>query len=411
MKCRIVRGAARVGGSCVELEHGGRRLLIDLGDPLRGEEPLPDVRGLREPADDLLGVVASHSHADHWGKLRQARAEVPVFASEATAALWEVARVYARAEPPPQTDVRRFRPGEPFEAGPFRLTPLPVDHSAADAHALLIEAGGRTLLYTGDFRDEGTRPNANAALFAAAADADVLLCEGTTVGRTGHSESAASEAEVAERLAAVCRETEGLVMLWASGQNLSRLSSAATAAAEAGRRLVIDVYAAEAARACDRPDLKPDADRIGVYLPAGQKARVVSLGEQTVHDRVKSYRRPVRIFPEELKAAALRTVLLTRPSMLAELAELDCLAGGAWVTSIWSGYLAQYPDLEQRLQDAGVSMHVIHSSGHASEAALRRLIESSGSAVVVPIHTDRPDLVAGLSDRVVRKPDGEWWEV
>ena len=39
--------------------------------------------------------------------------------------------------------------------GPFVVTPLLVDHSAFDAHPLLVEAGGRRLLYSGDAQTAG----------------------------------------------------------------------------------------------------------------------------------------------------------------------------------------------------------------------------------------------------------------
>ena len=36
--------------------------------------------------------------------------------------------------------------------GPFLITPFLVDHFAYDAYALLIEADGKRLLYSGDLR-------------------------------------------------------------------------------------------------------------------------------------------------------------------------------------------------------------------------------------------------------------------
>ena len=47
---------------------------------------------------------------------------------------------------------RFYRDQRPFEIGPFRITPLLVDHSAFDAYALLVEADGRRLCNSGDFR-------------------------------------------------------------------------------------------------------------------------------------------------------------------------------------------------------------------------------------------------------------------
>ena len=45
----------------------------------------------------------------------------------------------------------------PLEIGPFVITPYLVDHSAFDAYSLLVEAGGRRLFYSGDFRAHGRK--------------------------------------------------------------------------------------------------------------------------------------------------------------------------------------------------------------------------------------------------------------
>lgn len=70
MRARIHRGAQEIGGSCVELEADGRRLLFDLGLPLSAQwsdpPPLPAVSGLLEEDPYLAGVVVSHAHPDHF---------------------------------------------------------------------------------------------------------------------------------------------------------------------------------------------------------------------------------------------------------------------------------------------------------------------------------------------------------
>ncbi len=46
----------------------------------------------------------------------------------------------------------------PFPIGPFVVTPFLIDHSAFDAHMLLIEVCGRRIIYSGDFkRMDGSR--------------------------------------------------------------------------------------------------------------------------------------------------------------------------------------------------------------------------------------------------------------
>ena len=50
-----------------------------------------------------------------------------------------------------------WQSGKPVTLGPFTITPLLVDHSAYDAYALLIEADGQRLFYSGDFRGHGRK--------------------------------------------------------------------------------------------------------------------------------------------------------------------------------------------------------------------------------------------------------------
>ena len=47
--------------------------------------------------------------------------------------------------------------GTCIEIGPFRITPQLVDHSAFDAYALLVEADGKRVYYSGDFRAHGRK--------------------------------------------------------------------------------------------------------------------------------------------------------------------------------------------------------------------------------------------------------------
>ena len=71
MKLRVHRGTRQTGGTCIELESAGSRVLLDLGLPLNSPNvasaALPKVPGLQEPGASLLAIVLSHGHRDHWG--------------------------------------------------------------------------------------------------------------------------------------------------------------------------------------------------------------------------------------------------------------------------------------------------------------------------------------------------------
>jgi len=71
MNICIWRGARQIGGTCIEIESQGKRLVLDIGQPLDSPDAesveMPRVEGLKTPDNSLLGVVLSHPHLDHYG--------------------------------------------------------------------------------------------------------------------------------------------------------------------------------------------------------------------------------------------------------------------------------------------------------------------------------------------------------
>ena len=161
MQVRIHRGSREVGGSCVEVLAEGSRLVLDVGRPLCAgwdeHVPLPDVPGLATGDDpSLLGVVVSHPHLDHYGLLDQVHPAVPVFAGAAAAAIVDAARWFSPSGPQLRA-TGHLDNRVPMVLGPFTVTPYLVDHSAFDSYAMVVEAAGRRLMYTGDLRGHGRK--------------------------------------------------------------------------------------------------------------------------------------------------------------------------------------------------------------------------------------------------------------
>src|SRR5918999_5500703 len=160
MRARIHRGAHEIGGNCVELEVGGKRIVLDLGRPLGvapdEEVDLPAIPGLTSPDDSLVGLILSHPHQDHYGLVAQAERSVPVYIGKAAAAILEAVAFFTRSGialgPSGFLENRR-----PLVLEPFTITPYLVDHSAFDSYALLIDGGGRRLFYSGDVRAHGRK--------------------------------------------------------------------------------------------------------------------------------------------------------------------------------------------------------------------------------------------------------------
>lgn len=403
-----------MGGSCVELESGGARLLLDLGLPLvaHPDEPaaLPNVPGLADDSDSsLLGVVVSHAHLDHYGLLPLARPDLPVYIGEASARILAEAAFFS----PAGLVLRPYgflRDREPLEVGPFRITPYLVDHSAYDSYALLVEAEERRLFYSGDLRAHGRKPGSFRRLLEdPPLNVDALLLEGTRVTATGDDgRSALSEPDLELEFAERFRATEGLAIVLAAGQNLDRLVTAYKAARRAGRTLVVDLYTATLARATGRTTMpQPGTHDVRVYIPNRQRVLVKRSGEFERTGAVAGH----RVSPEELRERSGTFALLGQGSTLAELGRAGCLAHASAAWSMWAGYLDADSGRRARelLERYGVPLITLHASGHATLPDLQRLADVLGARTVVPIHTAAPKRFRELFANAELREDGEWW--
>jgi ribonuclease J len=100
---------------------------------------------------------------------------------------------------------------ESLQLGPFEIRPYLVDHSAYDAYALLISAGGKRLFYSGDFRAHGHKAKVFQKLIAYPPnDIYVLLMEGTTIGRAKAEQKFQSEDDLTNEFVDTFQATKGL---------------------------------------------------------------------------------------------------------------------------------------------------------------------------------------------------------
>lgn len=416
MRVCIHRGTQEIGGSCIEIEANGKRIVLDLGLPLTAgpndnpEDFFPLVKGLREPADDLLALLISHPHQDHYGLASFARPELPVLIGDAARRILKVARQFTPSGLAPDV-FTPLRDRELLSVGPFRITPYLVDHSAYDAYAILVDCNDKRLLYSGDFRGHGRKAKVfERFLKDPPGDVDVLLMEGTTISRNGKARRFASEDDLEAEFAEYFRATRGLALVWSSGQNIDRLVTIFRACKRAGKQFIIDLYTAEILRATGNPKVPQGTwDGIRVFLPRSQRNRVKERG---LFDEVNHYRSN-RISSQDLAKAASHSVMLFRPGLMRELDAADCLKDSRLAYSLWQGYLRdpRQARFMAWLKERSIPIEMIHTSGHASPDDLSRFAEAVGARRLVPIHTFAPEAFGDLFPRVEQKEDGVWWEV
>jgi ribonuclease J len=398
------------------VESHGSRIVLDVGKPLwagwNEQVALPLVPGLADGSDpSLAGLLISHPHMDHYGLIDQVDARVPLFIGKEATALLKAAELFSSA------GVELHPTGYlsdrvPLQIGAFTVTPFLVDHSGFDSYSLLIEAEGRRLFYSGDFRGHGRK----ASLFTRLLDQpplpiDVLLCEGTHIRREqARDEAPRSEADVELSLAKTMREATGAVCVVSSAQNIDRLVTVYRACKRTGRTLVTDLYTATLAHAIGRPTIpQPGFPDYKVYIPNRQRVLVKRSGEFERLEFIEG----CRVFPEWLLANRHKVTLLMPSSTVPELLRTNVLDDGVVAWSLWPGYLNEPSGarLRRSLEAAGVPFVLDHASGHASVTDLQLLATALRPGKVVPIHTEAGDRFDEYFADVEAHGDGEWWVV
>lgn len=415
MRICIHRGTREIGGTCIELEASGRRIALDVGLPLDAgddahEHLLPRVAGFREPDPSLLGVVISHPHQDHYGLARYIRPEVPVYIGRAANDILKAAAPYVPhghwfAQP------RFYRDGQTVEIGPFTVSPYLVDHSAFDAYALLIEADAKRVFYSGDFRAHGRKARlVERIIDDPPGDIDVLMMEGTTIGRSATAEGAQTEADLERQFVAAFAATPGMHLVWTSSQNIDRIVTVFRAAKRTGRLLVIDLYTAVVLEATGRGTIPQSSwDDVRLYVPHGQRVHVKEhrlFGDLDRHSGN-------RVYPEDLARIRDKAVVLFRPLLMRDHGIAGVLDGARLTYSMWRGYLEHESSRRVLawLNANGVPWGSIHTSGHASVRDLQRLSKALAPHRLVPIHSFETGQFAEHFANVHRQEDGLWWEV
>ncbi len=411
MRICIHRGTKEIGGTCVEIESQGKRIVLDIGLPLDAtdpdEMPLYPIPGFDQPDDSLLGVLISHPHQDHYGLAYRLPEETLFLIGEAAQSILDAAVAFMPAGLRLK-QVIHLKDRKHIELGPFTITPYLVDHSAYDSYAVLVEADGERLFYSGDFRIHGRKSKLVERLIAdPPTDVNVLLMEGTTLGRPDTGKGFPTEEDLVPKFVELFEQTDGLTLVWASGQNIDRLVTLYKACRKAKKQLILDVYTAHILRATGNKRIpQADWDGIKIFLPAGQKYRIIKDKAFELSNVFKPY----RIYPEKLPAAASKSVMLFRPSMIRDLDRIEGLQINRLIMSMWSGYLKDERNkpLLDWLERRGIGLDHCHTSGHAAMGDLVALRNSMEKATLLPIHTELPDQFDQFFANSQQVKDGQW---
>jgi len=228
-------------------ERARKWLAVDLGVAFAGDDLpgidliMPDIRFLIEERRNLLGLVLTHAHEDHFGAIIDLwpRLRVPIYATPFSAALLEAKR---QSEPgAPEIPVQVVPLGSRLTIGPFDVEFVSMSHSIPESNGLIIRTGLGTVFHTGDWKLDPTPvigPATDETKLRALGEAGCLALVGdsTNAVREGRSPS---ESDVSKSLAELMAASPGRVAVTTFASNVARLRSVADAARVCDREVVV----------------------------------------------------------------------------------------------------------------------------------------------------------------------------
>jgi ribonuclease J len=408
----VHRATSEIGGNCIEVAFDGHRILLDAGSRL-SEESEVDRNALPPSLDAGLptdALILSHPHQDHYGLLRALPKEWPVWSGRCAEKLIRMTAAL-RGDRILQ-EFCGYEHAKPFEAGPFKITPYLTDHSAFDSYMLLVDCAGKRILYSGDFRRTGRKAELVSRLMARPPEnIDVLLLEGTTLGRT---EAFPTESELEEEFVNLFGNVSGRVFVTWSAQNIDRTVTIYRACKRAGRTLVLDLYTIDVLeRLSAQYDTLP---QLGLpFVKAVVTQSMKRLYEDPKRINAPEFVRRVATSGKAMGGARLgevrEAVIMLRPSLLSDFfgKGMELRSADAWLFSMWSEYLKtpEYQQVRAAFDAAGARFASLHTSGHACRNDLVEFAQSIAPRHMVPIHSFTWDQHLDGFENVTRLRDGE----
>ena len=367
-------------------------LIVDMGVTFGGEfEPgidviLPDIRFLEEERHNIVGILLTHAHEDHFGAvpdLWPLLGRVPVYATPFTAAMLK-SKLGEMGVYDDDFPLEIVPMGARRSIGPFDIELISMSHSIPEPSAIAITTPLGTVLHTGDWKlDDNpltSAPTDEARLREIGRNGlAALICDSTNAIREGISPS---EADVAATLEKLIGQAPQCVAVTTFASNVARLGSVAKAARAAGRELVIAgramyrvIEAAQATGYLD-PDLTFHEETAFSKIPP-HKVVALCTGSQG-----------------ETRAALARIASGEHPHV--------SLRAGDWV--IYSsrtipGNEKAVARVQNALSDNQVEIltdqdDLVHVSGHPRRGELKQLYDWLKPAVAVPMHGEGRHLEA-----------------
>jgi ribonuclease J len=353
----------------------------------------------------LSALFLSHCHLDHSAYLSLVNRKIPVYCGETTQTILQTLGETRRSDWEfnlEDLDFHTFRTGDKLAVDNVEVHPIHVDHSVPGAYGFIIYTSSGVVVYTGDFRNHGTKMEMTEEFIQKAAREKPLavITEATNMTEA----SVSSEKEVESKLDSIAKQADGIVLAEFAHTDVDRLNSFYQIAKNNGRCLAISLR-----QAFLLEKLREDK---GLKIPHINDERILIFRrlkktsekwEKQIMERYPS--KIINVFDASKQQCKL--ILAMSFYDLEELVELRPEAGSCYVSSTSEPFNEEmeldYEKLVSWLNRYGLPHYHVHVSGHIMPFHLKNTLKMINPKRIFPVHTEN----AFLFKRFVQDLKGE----
>lgn len=393
--------------------------------------------GIKEEEKSLDAVFITHAHTDHTQDIHFLRNDIPIYCSEVTKIYLEflesiggeftelsstceefefyintkteLSRVTRKnKEYVKDREFHIMRPTELVKIGSLMVEMVPVDHSLPGSSGYIVYSSEGIMVLTGDIRFHGINRKLSFDFLERVKKLNVkwLLCEGTRINDYWlHSEE-----DVLRTIGKIISNSEGLVFAEYSYKDLDRTKTFYEAAKKNGRKLVINLK--EAALIKRLGNLSPvNLDDVKIFIPLKGWAMITKrnlVDIKYIQQDYEIWQREFLLHPnsitfEDLQKNPSEYVMSMNIWEMGNLVDIQP-KNAVWIKSSCEPFSEEMELDEDRkknwLKHFKIKEYHAHASGHACAYEIKRMIRDINPEILIPIHTEHPELFRGGKRRM-----------
>jgi len=394
---------------------------------------LLQMAGMKAEEPDIDAAIISHAHADHVGYCSFLHEDIPLYMGHTSHLILQALeersnrdmedeilnfkrRPFQRNDQPVHRNIRTFRTGDKLKIGSLEVEPVHVDHSIPGAYGLIVHTSDGAVVYTGDIRLHGSKPEMTRDFVEKAKEVKpiALIIEGTRIKELNDG---ASESRVKQSCSNIIRNTDKLVIADFSFKDVDRFRTFYTIAKENNRRLVIPLKEAFLLKWLSKDKILQvptlDDNNIVVHIP---KQKSGTYSEQDYGTKEREFLNlPNAWRADKIKDEQGKVICAFNFFSIDELLDIDPEPNSIYIHSASEPYNEEMEIDSQRLQSwierFNLNLFQSHCSGHAFGDDLFDVVRQINARTVFPVHTEYPASYHIVANDLVIVEEGKRYDL